>query len=293
MSIYDKHLRTLGTNIVIVRILRMMLVFGFEHFLHRRYPSSDLQMELAAFGVSLVMAGIAFLCVRRKGLVRYTLPVSFVLLALMVVLSQSRGIDTDSLFDFSFLLLNLVVFLEWQIRKRQKMLRSIHKLPPQTLDLRIQGQGELFNPRVMGPQLKPDQSIIDDIDDFLESSVDFAPLCICFHSAQSISPAIRETMIESLRLHYQVVQKKVEQSLERLFMRAVALLLISVAVLRFLTVFIADLDSNGITWVAFSNFAAFSLWQIGATHYERVEAFEKLTRIILARESKVEFDTSH
>ena len=292
MAIYDRHLRRLGVNIIIVRILRMMMIYGFKVFLHRTYPSNDLHIELASFGVSLAMAGIAFLCARRKDVVRYTIPVSFALSALMVILSQSKGIDPDSLFDFSFLLMNLVVFIQCQIRKRQRMLRSIHQMSPQTLDLRVVEQRELFNPRVMGPHLKPEQSIIDDIDSFLESSVDFAPLCICIHSAQSISPAIQETMIEALRLHYKDEQKRVDNFLENRYMRAVALLLVSVGVLRVLTVFFSGQDSESMMWVIFSNFAAFSLWQIGATHFERVEAIESLTRIIIARESKVEFSIS-
>ena len=292
MSIYDKHLRWLGANIIIVRILRFVLIFGFERVFHRAYPSKNLQIELAALGVALAMAGIAFLCTRRKDLLRFTIPVSFVLLVLMVILSQSGAIDPDSLFDFSFLMMNLVVFIEWQIRKRQRILLSIHKLSPQTLDLRVVGQTELFNPRVMGPKLKPNQSIIDDIDSFLESSVAFAPLCICFHSAQNISPALQETMIEVLRLHYKDEQKRVEKYLEKRYIRIVGLLLVSMGMLRLLSLFFSGQDSDRIVWVMFSNFAAFSLWQIGTTHFEREEAFENLTRFIIARESRVEFNIS-
>ena len=289
MSIYDKYLNRLGVGIIFVRILRLAVILGFDHLFQRMYPRNDLQIELAAFGVAFVTAGIAFFCVRRKELARYAVPVSFVMIALMAILSQSEGIDPDSLFDFSFLLMNLAAFIEWQIWKCQRILLAINKLSPQTLDLRIVGQRELFNPRVMGPYLKPDQSIIDDIDYFLESSIAFAPLCICFHSPYKISHALQETMIEALQLHYQAEQKRVEKSLEKLFLRAVVLLLLSVAVLRLLSVFFSGQDSESIMWVIFSNFAAFSLWQIGATHFEREEAFETLTRIIIARESKVEF----
>ena len=276
-----------------MRILRLMMIFGFEYIFHRKFPSNDLYIELVAFVVALAMSGIAFLCARRKALVRFMIPVSFVLLALMALLSLSRDIDPDSLFDLSFILMTLVVFIECQIRKRQRILPNINKQPPRTLDLRIRGQKELFNPRVMGPHLKPDQGIIDDIDNFLKSSVAFAPLCVCFHSAQSISPALQATMIEALKQHYEDEQRRVEKFLEKRYMRAVLLLLGSMAVLRVLTLFFSAQDSGSIMWVIFSNFAAFSLWQIGATHFERVEAFENLTRLIIARESKMEFNTSH
>ena len=46
---------------------------------------------------------------------------------------------------------------------------------------------------------------------------------------------------------------------------------------------------EGVTWTILSNFAAFSLWQIGSTHFERSEGYAELLRASIAKQAKLYF----
>ena len=52
---------------------------------------------------------------------------------------------------------------------------------------------------------------------------------------------------------------------------------------------IALLDEDQIVWDIIGNFAAFGLWQIGYTHYERNEGYEELLLVHIAKYAKLHF----
>jgi hypothetical protein len=53
--------------------------------------------------------------------------------------------------------------------------------------------------------------------------------------------------------------------------------------------FLPNKADQTITWIVFSNFAAFSLWQVGSTYFERAQAFEELTQASIVGESRIMF----
>jgi hypothetical protein len=52
---------------------------------------------------------------------------------------------------------------------------------------------------------------------------------------------------------------------------------------------ISTFNEEMIVWEIIGNFAAFGLWQIGYTHYERNEAYEELLNLQIARYAKLSF----
>ena len=133
-----------------------------------------------------------------------------------------------------------------------------------------------------------DRELSRAIDAFVGTLTVSAPLTICFHCPQAISPVIQDTFIESIGLHYQDQMRHVERFMENRFIRYIVLIIFSITALRVITL-LPDKAEQSIMWVVFSNFAAFSLWQIGSTYYERAEAFEKLTQLTIIKESKMVF----
>lgn len=146
----------------------------------------------------------------------------------------------------------------------------------------------MFNPLFMGPHIEPNPDIISAIDTYVRTVTVTAPLTICFHSPQVISQVIQDTMIETLRLHYQDEARRVEHFMESRFIRYIILIIFSITMLRMMTL-LPYTANQTIMWIVFSNFAAFSLWQIGSTYFERAQAFEELTQAVIIKESRIVF----
>ena len=49
------------------------------------------------------------------------------------------------------------------------------------------------------------------------------------------------------------------------------------------------LSDEMIVWEIIGNFAAFGLWQIGYTHYERNEAYDELLAVHIAKYARLSF----
>lgn len=289
MTIYGKHLRRLGIAIIVTRIIRILLFYVAKRlFSLDGLTVPPLWIELGETAVSFIMAAIAFIDSKHQHLVVYTITGSFVLIVVMVALLLHEGQGMDALINLELLFMGLISCIQYEIRKRVKLMEFINRRTRDTLDLRIKSQEDLFNPIFMSPHIEPDQNIISAIDTFVRTLTVFAPLTICFHSPKAISPVIQDTLIETLRLHYQDEMRRVEHFMESRFIRYIILIILSITVLRVMTL-LPNKANQTIMWVVFSNFAAFSLWQIGSTFFERAQAFEELTQLAIIRQSKIVF----
>jgi Ca2+/Na+ antiporter len=238
--------------------------------------------------VTLMMAVIAFIDSNHLYLVKYTIFVSLALVCAMVVLLLHEGEGVDALIDLDLLFMCLVLIVQFQIRKRVRVMEFINRRTMNTLDLRIRDSEDMFNPLFMGPHIEPNPDIISAIDTYVRTVTVTAPLTICFHSPQVISQVIQDTMIETLRLHYQDEVRRVEHFMESRFIRYIILIIFSITMLRMMTL-LPYTANQTIMWIVFSNFAAFSLWQIGSTYFERAQAFEELTQAVIIKESRIVF----
>ena len=287
LTIYDKHLRRLGIIIVVIRLFMILFFIATTYVFHVNTTEDNVWLVISKAIVSFTSASFAFAASRyRKPVPLFTMIVLLLSIALAVMLIMDKK-TTDSLIDITLLMNILLLMVFFQIRKRVLTLQSINRRAPNTLDLRISGHGGLFNPLVIGPHPDPSKEIITVIDHFLQTAPN-APLNLCFHAAKPISPIIQTTFAEVLQLHYQDEIKRVERFLESRYIRYIALIAISVAMLKIMAAF-AAIDSNSILWVIFGNFAAFSLWQIGSTYYERAEAFKEMMLKTIASECKIKF----
>ena len=289
MTIYSKHLRRLGIALIVTLIFRLLLYYVVRPLFHLKGLSvPPLWIECEGAIISLISAAIAIVDSKRQNLVKYTITASFLLVIAMVLLLLQEGQGVDALINLSLLFMGLILFVQFGIRKRVRMMEFINRRKGNTLDLRIKSQEDLFNPLFMGPHIEPNHDIIDAIDTYVGTLTVSAPLTICFHCPQAISPVIQDTLIESIGLHYQDQLRQVERFMENRFIRYIVLIIFSITALRVMTL-LPDKAEQTILWVVFSNFAAFSLWQIGSTYYERAEAFEKLTQLTIIKESKMVF----
>lgn len=95
-------------------------------------------------------------------------------------------------------------------------------------------------------------------------------------------------MEEALRTHYEDEELKVNIFLEQRFGRALGLIIISITALQ-LVKYYSGGQSTAIVWTIIGNFAAFSLWQIGSTFFERSEASRRLLKIWTAKNAQLHF----
>ena len=66
------------------------------------------------------------------------------------------------------------------------------------------------------------------------------------------------------------------------------LILASITALQ-IVIFFSGRNISAIVWTIVSNFAAFSLWQIGSTFFERTEARRTLLKIEIAKNAEIIF----
>ena len=289
MTIYSKHLRRLGTAIIVTHILRILVYTVAKPIFHfNDLPDIPLWLHVSETVVCLMMAVIAFIDSNHLYLVKYTIFGSLALVIEMVVFLLHEGEGVDALIDLDLLFMCLVLIVQFQIRKRVRVMEFINRRTMNTLDLRIRGPEDLFNPLFLGPHIEPNPDIISAIDTFVRTVTVSAPLTICFHSPQVIAPVIQDTMIETLHMHYQDEMRHVEHFMESRFKRYIILIIFSITVLRMMTLLHYTANQT-IMWIVFSNFAAFSLWQVGSTYFERAQAFEELTQAVIINESRIVF----
>jgi len=97
-------------------------------------------------------------------------------------------------------------------------------------------------------------------------------------------------MQEVFTTHYEDEVRRVNGYLESRYRRAVMLVIVSlIAVTLWTRIFLSSTTS--VVCAILSNFAGFSLWQIGTTYFERSDGYKSLLRMMIAREAKLSFLT--
>ena len=89
-------------------------------------------------------------------------------------------------------------------------------------------------------------------------------------------------------MHYEAEEARIAKSLEKRYRRVLRLVALSVfviGVVRQTSLFTDEM----ILWDIVVNFAAFGLWQIGYTHYERNEDYDGLLAVHIAGHADLRF----
>ena len=126
------------------------------------------------------------------------------------------------------------------------------------------------------------------VDRFLSTAKEARPLSITVRCPSEVSEPMRATMQEVFQMYYEDEEQHVNGYLERRYIRVMALVIISIIAVSVWIDFSPAAD-EGVTWTILSNFAAFSLWQIGSTHFERSEGYAELLRASIAKQAKLYF----
>ena len=297
-SIYEKNLRRLGIILIIVSILDVIFVLTLYRFM--KITVSELHGQVQTpIGIYLkavlgLISGFlsCFLYYRREHstwIVRIQVLLLCITFPIIIFnTSGSAAKRVDGLINATLVLMSMVVYTSLQLERSQRNWRRICKIKPAVLDLKLTHSRQWFNSIEIGPKLELNQEISSVVDRFLATSRESKPLEITIHCPQTISEPMRATMQEVFQMYYEDEERHINHYLERRYIRAMALVIISITAV---TIWINFSPSNdeGITWTILSNFAGFSLWQIGSTYFERAEGYAELLRAMIAKEAKLLF----
>lgn len=298
MSIYQKNLRRFGLLLIAVSILDLSLELAFYPVLMAAKPLFINQLLTPAGicakdGLGLVTGLLACLLYRRGNFSRWILPALSALLVaeFPVILTSARDRSAtriDSLINVTLVLMAMVVYTALQLKRSDRHWQRICDSKPSLLDLKLKDGYQWFNSIEIGPKLELNQEIASVVNRFLETSKTPLPLEIMVRCPSRISEPLQETMQEVFRMYYEDEARRVNHYLEGRYIRAMALLIISIIAVTILINF-SPANDESVTWTILSNFAAFSLWQIGNTYFERSGGYEELLRVMIAKRAKLHF----
>ena len=295
-NIYFKTLRRLGIGLIAVGVLD--LVLGMLMLLAARRMSTRFYGEnrtlamacMAAKDVLAIVAGVLDLrtCRNPKRLQLMTRVNQALLVATLPLVVLAVEGNIDNLIDLTLVLMVMNVYTLVQCGHRERMWERVRGVAPISLDLKFD-QGQLwFNPLVLGPHLALSGNISMAVDRFLNTRKHIAPLEIAVIGLGEVSEATRQTMRDIFVEHYEDEERRVDHQLEILYKRTILLLAVSLIALS-VWVHIPTAKETTMIAMILSNFAGFSLWQIGGYHFNRSEGYAELLRVMIAKQAKIVF----
>ena len=298
MSIYQKNLRRLGALLIAISLLDIVLELTFYRYLsssanifsNKLLSPSGICLK---DGLGLVSGCLACLLYYRKQHSRWIVRIEIIILAAIfpAIIFSTQGNFTnriDGLINATLILITLVVYTALQQEKSDKNWNRICSMKPDMLDLKLTDIHQWFNPFEIGPKLELNKDISSVVNRFLETSREARPLEITVRCPGKVSEPMQATMQEVFQMYYEDEQRHVNSYLERRYIRVMALVILSI-VLVSVWINFSPSNDEGVTWTILSNFAGFSLWQIGYTHFERAEGYGRLLRAMIAKQAKLHF----
>ena len=288
VNIYQKYLRILCFVIGSLKStgLVMVLILILRHASFEKSFISDLVLDLFCAASAFTLAWMA----SREGKSRrfYLIPLAICLVTAVASIILNFNIGIDTAFDFSVILIGLAVYSTLQIRRGDRNWLRIVRQDAEVIDLSISSRDDLFNSYVLGPHLELNMNLTGAVDRFLATAAQPTPLIVYIHSAVEISEPLQDTAREVFASHYEDEERRINQYLEGRYRRVIWLVIISVGALSIWSDFIARWETS-VTWQILGNLAAFSLWQVGGTFFERSAAYAELQRYQIARNAEIQF----
>ncbi len=298
MSIYQKNLFRLGSILIAVSILDLIIELTFYRRLMSSMVMFDRKLQ-SPLGICITNgAGLsigAFSCLlhyRRKHSQRIIpwllLLLSIEFLSIILLTSGNAASRIDGLINTILILSALTVYTALQLERKERNWRRICTSQPSMLDLKLDSFRQWFNPIQIGPKLELSQEMSSVVDHFLATSRESRPLMVNIRCPEEVSEPMQATMQEVFQMYYEDEEQRINRYLEQRYIRVMALVIISIIAM---TVWIRFSPSNdgGVTWTILSNFAAFSLWQVGSTYFERSEGYGNLLQAQIAKQAKLHF----
>ena len=293
MNVYYKYLKRMGLTLIVVSVLDLvggLLVLSLAG-INQNWAGFYLSIPVLLLKdlISFASGVVALLTHRGKMGLRWALIVEIILLLLILplIMLESQG-NLDTLIDLSLIIMFMVVYTLVQCRTSLRLWQRAEKAAPIALDLRIEDSSHWFDPTVIGPHLELNGSVSAAVDRFLTNVRYPAPLEIVIYGLGDISEPMRATMRDIFIEHYEDEIRRVNLYLENLYARTITLTISSLIALFIWVTFLAGLQTSVFVAIL-SNFAAFSLWQIGSTHYDRSSGNNELLRMLIAKHAKIVF----
>lgn len=297
-TIYKKNLRRLGILLIEVSILNIVFTLTLYKYLPTTIPKINDQAQspggiyVKAF-LGMLAGVLSCILYYREKYSKWIVRIQILLLciALPVIYNYTRGTASkriDGLINATLVLMSMIVYTSLQLERSDRIWKRICDTKSSVLDLKLNESRQWFNPIEIGPKLELSQEISSVVDRFLATSKESRPLEITIHCPHIISEPMQATMQEVFQMYYEDEERRINHYLERRYIRAMALVIISITAV---TIWINFSPSNdeGVTWTILSNFAGFSLWQIGSTYFERAEGYAELLRAMIAKQAKLHF----
>ncbi len=298
MSLYYRNLRRIGICVILVSALNLICELLIRNYLIES-GSPYLSYIPVPWGIWAknmigVVSGLAaLLFYRRKQ--RYTFGTLLLAIlcaaeAAVIILSMtgSAGRRTNGVFDITMLTMILLAYTISQTDRDQKRWNSIRSRAASTLDLHLAEPKAFFDPIQVGPKMAINQVYASAIKRYISAMREPSPLQINLLCTEPVAESVQDTMREVLRMHYEEEEDSIVKVLENRYRRVLRLISVSVftiGVVRQTSL----LSDEMIVWEIIGNFAAFGLWQIGYTHYERNEAYDELLIAHIAKYAGLSF----
>ena len=208
----------------------------------------------------------------------------------VIILSTTGSIGrrTNGIVDITMLMMTLLTYTLSQTGRNHALWNNIQTHAPSVLDLHLTKPEDFFDPIQVGPTMAINSKYALVISRYICTLRHPAPLQINLHCGAPLSEALRDTIQEVLELYYRAEEARIEKKLEQRYRRVMLLVTVSVFAIGLIKQ-ISTFNEEMIVWEIIGNFAAFGLWQIGYTHYERNEAYEELLNLQIARYAKLSF----
>ena len=298
MSLYYRNLRKIGICMILVSIGNLVYEMLFQPYLigiHSDYINQiPLPWGIWTKNIIGILAGVtALFFYRAKRHYRTGTIILFLLCiaeAGTIILSMSGTIGkrTNGLIDITMLMMVLLTYTISQTDRDLKRWMHISRRTPVMLDLLLQNSADFFDPIQIGPKMAINKKYASVIKRYLASVKIPAPLQINLYCHQPVSASLQEMMREVLSMHYEAEQDRVVKVLEKKYRQIMLLISVSIFAMGVVRQFTL-MDDKLMIWEIIGNFAAFGLWQIGYTHYERNEAYDELLQIHVAKNSTLCF----
>ena len=295
-NIYQKNLRRLGMGLMIFEALDLVLglvlmgltasieTLTIEAF-RRRGMVYLIVKDLLGFLAGL----LSFHASKQTRWHKRIIIAEWVLLGLLIpttYLAASK--EFDGLIDIPLVMISIVIYTLSQLGRGDKEWQNVQTRQRWTLDIKPRSMEEWFNPLVIGPHMELNGDISAAVDRFLLTKKEQGPLEIVALGMGEVSAAMQETMRDIFAAHYSDEEKRVRHHLEDLYRRSVLLIIVSLIVLS-MWVRLGMARNTTIMAMLLSNFAGFSLWQVGGYHFDRTEGYAELMRVMIARNAKITF----
>ena len=298
MSLYYRNLKRIGLSMILVALINLV----YETLLRRYIVGTGtlfetyvpLQWGIVAKNLIGVAAGgiaLLFYAIRR----RYTLGTVVLILlcgaeAAVIVMSTKGSAlrRTNGIVDITMLMMVLLTYTLSQTDRDIKRWNSVRTRKPVALDLKLADRKDFFDPVQIGPKMAINRVYANAITRFITAMKEPSPLTIDLFCANPVPEPVRNMMREAMTMHDEEAEDAIIKKLEMRYRRIMRLITVSVLVIGLVRQ--TSLLSDGtVVWEIIGNFAAFGLWQIGYTHYERNEGYEDLLTVHIAKYSELRF----